>query len=279
MNNDDLNPNFEWKKKSFGKKEHSGRGFNQNQAALIEAQKKNEFSSAIPLTAPTPLAANLHLQKMRKTIKQAVDEDDDEEEDTLVLSRNPLLDDEMNSNPLFQGLSEPERRLLRQKQTLREIRLQQDAAKLHALVTANTFAKKNGIPSLSAQDIAETMQNNGWEKETFRRTLEHHLAPDIKIGFSKINPEKVKKLLKGLKRLQRIGGISAVRGMKMNEVIRLTDKKFNDKKIAQMLLKKTGRKLDLNKDKKLKKNKYPQKISFKKLLQKQQQERQPLMKA
>lgn len=276
MNDETLNPNFEWRKKSFGKKERLSRRIDTNQAALSETKKKNNFSQALPITAPNAAFDN-NLKKMRKKIKRALDdeEEDEEENDIFTDISNPLsLDNAMNENPLFYALSDNEKQLLKQKQTLRDINMQQKAAKITALATVNAFAKKAGLPKISPQDMAEHMQNNGWGKETFRSAIEHSVAPDIKVGTAKLNPEKIKKLMAGLKRLQKLGGFYAVQGMKMNDIIHITNTRHDDKKVAQLLLKKTGRKATISADKKRARLYHQQKVSFRKLLQQKQSQQQ-----
>ena len=276
MSDDTLNSNFEWKKKSFDKKERLSRRIDANQASLSDFKRKDNITDAVPLTAQKTVDFDRHLKKMRKQIKQAVD-DDDEEEDEESFFSDPLsslfLENTLMENQLFQSLSDAEKEILSQHQQMQQnLKLQKDIAKLQALADANTFAKKAGLPKLSPRIVAENMQHNGWGKDTFRTTVEHYLTPDIDIG-KKLDPQKIKKLMSGIKRLQKIGGISAVQGMKINDVIHITDKKYDDKKVAQLLLKKTGRNPSKTADKKREnKIQHPQKISFKKLVQRRQEQ-------
>jgi len=277
MSDDALNPNFEWKKKSFGKKERLSRRIDANQAELADFKKKNKITGSVPLTAQASADFNRHLNKMRKKIKQAADDnDDDDEDDFMDISPLSLSFEEFDESSLFQSLNNQEKALLAQKQALRDMQLQKDASKLQALATVNKLAKKTGLKKLSKTAVSETMQNSGWGKETFRTTIEHYVAPDVRLN-RKLDAQKIEKLMIGLKRLKKIGGFSAVQGMKINDVISITDKKYNDTKVAQLLLKKTGRKANPSADRKWeKKRNHPSKISFKKLLQ--QRREQPLTK-
>ena len=60
--------NFEWKKKSFGKKERLSRRIDANQAELADFKKKNKITGSVPLTAQASADFNRHLNKMRKKI-------------------------------------------------------------------------------------------------------------------------------------------------------------------------------------------------------------------
>ena len=268
MSDDTLNPNFEWKKKSFGKKERLSRRIDARQATLSEKKQKNNFSSAVSLKESSDVVFQSHLKRMRKTIKQALDDDEEDEEDFYIEKESLLhLDNQLSDATLFKSLNEQEKRVLLQKQTHQDIQMQQNASKISALAHLNSLAKKAGLPKLSAHDVAQNMQNNGWGRSTLKMAVEHHISPDLKTGRQNLSPEKITKLMKGLKRLQKIGGISAVRGMKINDVIHLTDTRFDDKKVARLLLKKTGRKPNVRQDQKLIKDSHtPSKISFRKLI-------------
>ena len=273
MSDDTLNPNLEWKKKGFGKKEKPSRRIDANQASLSEQKQKNNFTGVVSLTAQSSVSFDHHLKKMRKKIKQALDEDEEDDETSQFFGPLDIfLEDELNANPLFKGLNEAEKSVISQKRTLEQIRMQQDASKVKALTNINAFAKRAGLEPLTAKEFGAHMQNNGWGQDTFKMALEQNITPNIKTGWTNIDQQKAQKLMKGLKRLQKMGNISAVDGMKMDEVIKITDNKFNDEKVAKLLLKKTGRSLGAAEKKRI--SHQQQKISFKDLVQQKQQKKQ-----
>lgn len=274
MDNETTNPNIEWKKKSFGKKERLSRHLDaqQNVYAQIKAKESSAKSSSVASQINAPFSS--HLKKMRKKIKEALDDEDEDEEEYSFVFDNSLLfldNTKASDTSLFQGLNEKEKQIINQKQTSQNIQNQQNTSKLFALSRINRLAQKAGLGNLSPQDIAENMQNNGWGKETFEMAIKHNVAPDIKIGFAKLDDQKIKDLMRGIKRLQRIGGFSAVQGMKINDVINITNTKNDDQKVAQLLLKKTGRKPNSHHRKKRHRVSEP-KVSFKKLLQRRQEQ-------
>lgn len=273
MNNDTLNPNFEWKKKSFGKRERLSRRIDANQAEVFAARKKDNFAPSLSITASSADKLSRNLKNLHKKIKDALDEDEDDDDFVAAAIETFELENELNNNPLFQIMSDTEKRTLRQQQTLQEIKMQQQAAKTAALAALNSLAKQAGLPKLSPTCIAENMQNNGWGKETFKTALEHNIAPDIKTGYLRPDAEKIKKLMKGLKRLKKIGGFNAVQGMKINDVIHITDTKFDDAKVAKLLLNKTGRKPNQSQDRKAERRRNQPKVSFKKLLRARQEQK------
>jgi len=272
MSDESLNPNFEWKKKSIGKKERLSRKVNENQILLYESKKKDNFSQALSLKAePKKISGNLSL--LRKRISDALDDDYEEDDEWIFDALNAFnFELEIGENTFFSPDEELKKSSAQQKH-LYEMRMQQDAAKIAALNAVNTLAKKNGLDPLSHKDVAENMQNNGWGNETFKMAVENNLAPEIKSSSSQLlNPddEKILKLVKGLKRLKKIGAVSAVQGMEMNDIIKITDDRFDDNKVAEMLLKKTGRSVNTKKQISVKKKRHQPKVSFKKLLQSKQ---------
>jgi len=273
MSDDSLNPNFEWKKKSFGKKERLSRRVDTRQALLSEKHKKNDFSVSQSVAAGNQTFGN-NMRKLRKKIKDVFEEDEEDDEDIWIIDAlNSLeFDSELGINPLLHMQDENKIKSSLQNKNLNDMKMQQNAAKLTALDMVNKLAQKNKLEGLSHIDIAENMQHNGWGEETFKTALEHNIAPDIKIGNVNPDAEKIKKLMKGLKRLKKLNAVDAIQGMKIDDVIKITDNRYDDKKVAKLLLKKTGRKTDKNSIKKAKIKKQPTaKISFKNLLKSKQQ--------
>ena len=276
MDNEPTNPNIEWKKKGFGNKERLSRHLDAQQSMYeqIKAKESNAKSPSVASQISAPFSS--HLKKMRKKIKQALDddeEDDDEEEYNFVFDNSLLFleNTKVSDTSLFQGLNEKEKQIINQKQTSQNIQNQQNSAKSFALSRVNHLAQKAGLGNLSPQDVSENMQNNGWGKETFEMAIKHNVAPDINIGFAKLDEKKIKDLMRGIKRLQKIGGFSAVQGMKINDVISITSAKNDDQELAKLLLKKTGRRPNQHHQKR-KHRISGQKVSFKKLLQQKQEQ-------
>lgn len=277
---DALSSNFEWKKKSFGKKEKFSRRINEKQATYSEEEQKNKITNSIPITNHSSVNAGNNIKKIRKTIRQVFDEDDEDEDGYISSINIPLFlkeeesikEESTKSHSLFDGLNDSEKRIVEQKNTIEQMQLQQNASKIAALHKVNYLAKKSGISPLSDREFSENLQNNGWSEETFKMAIENYIAPGLKSKKGDLTYAKAQKLMKGLKRLQKIGGIYAAEGMKTNDVIRITNKKYNDERVAKMLLKKTGRKLSRDNDKKREKKQNKTKISFKQLLQQKKQQ-------
>lgn len=272
MNDDFLTSNFEWKKKSFDKKEKPSRRIDVREEVASDSKKKNKLTQVVPLSDTSNISFNSHLKKMRKRIKQAIDDDDEDEDEFENIIATPVfaMEEQFEKRPLFDGLSDSEKQIIEQNERLEHVKMQQNVSKLAALAQVNNLAGKAGLSKLSSRTIAENMQNSGWGQDTFETAIKHYVAPHLKAKKSDLSPEKTKQLFLGLQRLQKIGGVSAVEGMKVDDVIKLTDKKFNDQHIAKTVLKKTGRKLDPAKDRQQERKRTKTNVSFKVLLQQKQ---------
>lgn len=266
MSDDNMNPNFEWKKKNLGKKERLSRRIDAEKATLQEYENKNEFTKNFSLSATSTDSLTSNLKKIKKKIKNALEEDEDSENESFIFDELDLHNQFMAMQNDISLSSNAKKNVILQNQVLQEIKKHHDVAKTEALRTLNNMAKKSGLGELSSQDIAENMQNNAWGEDTFKMALQHKLAPNIILGNKNINPEKIKKLMKGLKRLKKIGSFNAVQGMKMNDIIKITDEQNQDAKVAELLLKKTGRKANKHKDKLETTKRGRENISFKSLI-------------
>ncbi len=260
MDDDTLNSNLEWKKKSFGKKERLSRRIDARQATLFENSKKNHFHA---INTATSLSLSSNLKKLRKKIKDVFDEEEDEEEEYTSVAQ-PLL---FNENALFDSLDASEKQQLNRKRLDKEIKMQQNAGKAAALSVANMLAKKAGLKSLSKDAVNQSMQNNAWEKDTFTMVMENAVTPNINLGKQPLSKDKLLRLMKGLKRLKKIGGYEAAAGMNVSEFIKITDEKLDDQKVAKLLLNKTGRKVSGHTSLKKSQNKKDKTMSLKKLMQ------------
>ena len=180
MGDNTTNSNFEWKKKHFDKNERLSKGIDVRQASLADKQKKDQITSVLPITAS---ASDPHLKKMRKKIRQAVDEEDDDDEEDFFdnsLTDWTFLNQTDEIEPFAQKNNDQALRDKELKRTLKNVEMQHNNAKLQALTKVNRLAAKSGLSPLSTQDFAANMQNNGWENETFKMAVEHHIAPDLK---------------------------------------------------------------------------------------------------
>lgn len=239
MNDNSSNPNIEWKKTGFGTSEKLSRRINAKEATTYQAQKKRNFQQASQLS-PSNLPGGI--KKLRKKIKDVFDEDE-EDEDEYISSPFPSLNED---NSLLNALNEDERKYLKQKGTLQQIRMQQDAGKLEALSLAHQMAQDAGVNGLRRKTIEQGMLASTVDNNSLKQMIKNDLAQSLKLRTDNIPDGRYIQVLRGLQNIRKIGGIKAIEGLNLSEVAEATD----EKKAAKVLLEKTGR--DEYKNKKIK---------------------------
>lgn len=243
MSENSSNPNIEWKKTGFGTSEKLSLKINAKEAIKYNAKKKNVIQTTNPLT-PTDLPAGL--KKIRKKIKEVFDEDEDEDETEIIIS--PQLQPLSESNSLYNALNEEEKKILRQNETLQNIKMQQEAGKLQALSLAAKTLQESGVEGLSPRTVEQVMQNPSSMNSALENLVKQDLVKGLKLKNENLSDGKYIQILRGIKNLKQAGGVKAMEGLKLREVAQASD----EKQVAKILLEKTGRK-EPKKKKQLKK--------------------------
>lgn len=278
MTDNSSNPNIEWKKTGFGTTEKLSLKINAREAVKYNAKNKNAIQTNNPLT-PADLPAGL--KKIRKKIKDVFDEDDEDEEEFIATAPLQSLQE---SNSLYNALNEEEKKILRQQETLQNMKMQQDAGKLEALTLAAHALQEQGVEGLSRQTVAKVMQDAAPMNKSLENMVKKDLVKGLKLKDENLAEGRYIQILRGINNIKRAGGIKAVEGLSLREVERASD----EKQVAKVLLEKTGRKepkkkkrqLEKQIDKKLQKSGKKQQIqvsrknlSFHTLEEKSRQER------
>lgn len=276
MTDNSSNPNIEWKKSGFGTTEKLSLKINAREAIKYNAKNKNVIQTNNPLT-PADLPGGL--KKIRKKIKDVFDEDEDEDEIIIAAPVQSLQE----SNSLYNALNDEEKKILKQQETLQNIKMQQDAGKLEALSLAAHTLQEKGVEGLSQQTVARVMQDAAPMNKSLENLVKKDLVKGLKLKDENLSEGRYIQILRGINNLKRAGGIKAVEGLSLREVERASD----EKQVAKVLLEKTGRKepkkkrqLEKQIDKKLQKSEKNNQIqvsrknlSFHSLEEKARQER------
>lgn len=233
MNEETSNPNIEWKKSGIGTNEKLSLKINTKEAALYDAKKKNNLRQKVPVT-PADLPNGI--RKIRKKINQSLLDDEEEDENEVSIVSSGMALDQANS--LLNALNDDEKMILKQQETLQNIKMQQTAGKMEAVATASRFAQQQGLKGLNKAAINRTMQDAGLVtgEAALKKTIEKNVAKDLKLKGSQLPEAKFIQFLRGLKNIQAIGGVHAVEGMRIDEVVQA-----GDQNAAKILLEKTGR--------------------------------------
>ena len=174
MTDNSSNPNIEWKKSGFGTTEKLSLKINAREAIKYNAKNKNVIQTNNPLT-PADLPAGL--KKIRKKIKDVFDEDEDEDEIIIATPVQSLQE----SNSLYNALNDEEKKILKQQETLQNIKMQQDAGKLEALSLAAHALQEQGVEGLSQQTVARVMQDAAPMNKSLENLVKKDLVKGLKL--------------------------------------------------------------------------------------------------
>lgn len=242
MEDETSNANIEWKKnKGFGTAEKLSRRVDKEKAMEEDAKAKKPVSIT---NAPRPLPTQLPqgLKKLRKKIKDVYDEDE-EDEDYYTFLPNEA------ASSLVNALYEDERKQLGiRENTLNNQKLQQDAGKIEAVRMANQLSKEFGFGKLDKGIINKNMQDATLNTRDFEKILKDDVMSKAKISTRQLSKAETVNLLRGIKRIKKVAmqgkeaELKAIEGLKIDDIINAGERGADDNKVAEIILKKSGRK-------------------------------------
>ena len=231
---------FDWKKSGFDFQERLTLKHNTLAAEQYRA-KQNQKEQKKILQKPTKI---LPLGKIPAKIKDALDEDD-EENGTYVPIR--LLEDE---HLMYQSLNEAEKNLFMQKNTLKQTNMQQETGRLEALRTANKLVKDMGLVAVSRKAAAQSLQQTVYDPEKMKKNLVQKEARQHFSLRGKVQGEKIKPFVKGVRQIQQTAGDKALKELDVKDIVRVGERKTDEKSIAELILEKSGQDIQKTKLKK-----------------------------
>ena len=236
----DEESSFDWKKSGFDFQERLTLKHNTLAAEQYRA-KQNQKEQKKILQKPTEI---LPLGKIPAKIKDAFDEDD-EENGTYVPIR--LLEDE---HLMYQSLNEAEKNLFMQKNTLKQTNMQQETGRLEALRTANKLVKDMGLVAVSRKAAAQSLQQTVYDPEKMKKNLVQKEARQHFSLKGKVQGEKIKPFVKGVRQIQQTAGDKALKELDVKDIVRVGERKTDEKSIAELILEKSGQDIQKTKLKK-----------------------------
>ena len=239
MEEDASSLNIEWKKnKGFGATEKLTRKTDVKKALKYEATEKKAVAFD---SAPRPSDLPKGLKKIRKKIKEVYDEDEDE--DFYDGIPNDL------NNSLLNALYEDEKKQLQQQNnTLKQQKMQQTAGRLEAVAIADKLARESGLKGLNKKVAGQNANDATQISGSLEKVLSEELALKTKKGVRKLSKAETITMLRGINRIRKMAlasdesQLKALEKMKVDELIDAGEKSTDDTKIAEMILKKSGRK-------------------------------------
>lgn len=231
-------------KKELSDFEKSGFDFNERLTLkhnTLEAEKYRERKNQKQQHAPLQPTKKPKLpNQMSIKIKDAFDEDDEDENEGVFYQPIRARAEE---NPLYNALDENEKRLFMQKQTIHTTEMQQKAGKMEALMLANMLAKKAGLSKISAKTLGKGVNQAVFDpKKLNSEAVRGNVGKKFKMK-GKLENGKIIEAAKGIKKIEQMAGEQGLRDISMNEAVAIGENKMGDRKIAELILEKSGQKL------------------------------------
>ena len=248
MVEDDTSANIEWEQnKGFSNNSRQSRRIDAQKAMAAEAKERNNFK----LKSQTPKDLPKNLKRLRTKIKEVYDDDEDEEENEVIFH---FSFEEENSS-LLNALKDEEKSKLSFNSTLKNQKMQQTAGKMEAIIMADKMSKKLGLSGLKKKVINENIQDVRLNSETFDKAIKQNVSVKTKIKTDGLSAKDTANMVKGLKKVQQAAIVAEQAELNLIENVKAEDlvkigKSQNDKKTAEMILEKSGRKETKNQSKK-----------------------------
>lgn len=234
----DNDSNFQWKNSGFESSERMSLRVNVKKAIAEENRNTKSVRHSFR-NKPENLPNGIN--KIRKKIKEVFDDEDDDLENEYQMSPINPLDME---NSLLNSLSEQEKLSLQKANNLEQAKILQDTAKLDALEKVNKFAKDTGLNSLTHKDIVKEIAAAPInDKELAIKIIRKELMKTTGIKISNdTNEKELRHLSRGVKKIKKISCDGKdLKELDVKDIIRAGEENLDDKKVAEMLLEKTGR--------------------------------------
>lgn len=221
----------DWKKQGFDLNERLTLKHNTLEAKRYRERQNQKKQNPFLKPEKKQLPPN----KISSKIKDVYDEDEEEENGIYQPIRVRA-----EENPLYNALDENEKRLYMQKDTIKQTQMQQTVGKMEALQVANTLAKEVGLSKISAQTANSKLNEAVFDpKKMQKKVIEKEIGS--KLGLKgKIEDGKIVEAAKGIKKVQAMSNAKGVQNMHMDDVVRVGEDKLSDKKIAELILEKSG---------------------------------------
>lgn len=204
-------PNIEWKNAGTGSRERPSLKSNELEAAYVSLRREKG-----------------------KTIRSALLDDE-----SLQKIKDESAREEYK--PSYKQEEKSNRQLKEQKL---HMDLQQKNAKATAIITADKLAKTSGLKGVNKTTAAKAELDTDNLQDVFFKMVKQDIVKRLKIrrGMARLRKQNVARLFYGVKRIQAVGGQKALRGMPLQYVQKAGRKTSSDKRIAQLILLKSGRK-------------------------------------
>jgi len=237
---------FSWKKNGFDMREHLTL---KNNAMEAEAFQEKKSKGRIKKRLKTSRNLPLDLLKIKKKVREVYDDEDDE--DDYIYAAPPVVQmmQEEDDGRLMRGLSENEKRVLKQKETIDTVKALQTAGKMEALHEAHNLAREAGLKGLSKKTVAESIQEASFNpNEIQEKAVEKDVSKKLGIK-GKMRDGEIIQAARGIKKVEKLGGQKAAKNLDMQDIVKAGKEKLDEIKLAELILKKSGQNVKKRKHK------------------------------
>lgn len=236
MNKNDSNPNIEWKKSGFEQNDRPSLKIDVKKAIEHDVKNKTNVQKAY---VPNPSSFPAGLNKIRKKIKEAYDDDDEDEDekDYQTAANSPDFD-----SSLLNALSEDEKSILQQQEETQRNKLLENTNKLAAVNNVNKFIKEAELIDINKERTLINIQNdNSSNKDVAFNAVKKNLKKETGMKIRhKIKDKDLKNIAKGIKKIKKIAGKEILKDMDIRAVTKIGKEDLKDRETAKIILEKSG---------------------------------------
>ncbi len=250
MSEEDIESNIDWgQTKGFSKNTRISRRLDLKKAMAADVASKNDFKKTpknIKKIAP-------NLKKIQSKIRDIYDDEDEDEDGKTTVVFDFNFDD--MSSSLYTALSDEERTRINATKDVENQKMQQTAGKVAGIMAANKASKELGIKEMSKKLVANKTQDVTFDGKTFEQSLLENISERTKLKTDNLTHKESSDMIRGLVKLKQAGIIDQEKTLdKISESMESKDivavgKEKNNAKTAKMIMEKSGRKEEKEKDK------------------------------
>ncbi len=223
-----------WTKKNDQDNERIKKHLDERVQIIDSSPMQKDFQ---PKTQPTSQRTT-PLLRVRKSINEAYDEEDEENESYVPFFNISLISENEREYNHNDELKQKEKNEL---ETIRITKQQQMAGKLNIIMDTIITAEKAGLPKKFTHKDGELLNSAEYNlPKTRRKAVKEKIEKPLKIEGA-IPEKKLKNTVKSIKHIQQDLPLESFKGLTAEEIIEL-DEADKKETMAKLILKKSGRK-------------------------------------
>ena len=223
---------IDWTKKNETDNERIKKHMDERIQIPDSSPTQKDFQPKNPLTKQR----NVPLLRVRKSINEAYDEEDEEDESYVPFFNISLMSESEREYNHNDELKQKEKNEI---ETIRITKQQQMAGKLNVIMDTIVTAEKAGLPKKFTRKDGELLNSAEYNLPKIRRkAVKEKIEKPLKID-GEIPEKKLKNTVKSIKNIQQDLPLEAIKGLTTEEIFEL-DEADKKEEMAKLILKKSG---------------------------------------